>query len=247
MTSGSTASSSRWADSPSSDQMGWNPCAAGSRQSTRQWRVHPQRSRPGHFLHGDALPLLQHSRFNIVHRGVAHVPLDQINDEFWPHFSSGHRCAQWPWPKRAGPGWPRWCGVFHHVGDQLAHKPVELLVDEVVFFQDVQRRLGIEASKASSALRNRPEARSAAMRRSLEGNERAAPLSMMDLTMRAILCARRPCAPGWPWPWRRQSATADRARGLTSGNDGGELVVDLHFHRVHTLLYGGHLFPRLPY
>ena len=29
--------------------------------------------------------------------------------------------------------------------------------------------------------------------------------------------------------------------GLTAGNDGGEFVVDLHFHRVHTLLYGGHL------
>ena len=59
-------------------------------------------------------------------------------------------------------------GVFHHVGDQLAHKPVELLVDEVVSFQDVQRRLGIEASKGIERLRNRPEARSAAMRRSLE-------------------------------------------------------------------------------
>ena len=58
--------------------------------------------------------------------------------------------------------------------------------------------------------------------------------------MRAILCACRPCAPGWPWPGEGNQQPQIARSGLTSGND-GELVVDLHFHRVHTLLYGGHL------
>src|SRR6218665_2877584 len=47
-------------------------------------------------------------------------------------------------------------------------------------------------AKASSALRSRPEASSAATRRSLDGSERGAPLSMMERTMRAILLASSP-------------------------------------------------------
>ena len=47
-------------------------------------------------------------------------------------------------------------------------------------------------AKASSALRSRPDAMSAATRRSDEGSPRAVPLPMMDFTMRAILLASSP-------------------------------------------------------
>jgi hypothetical protein len=57
--------------------------------------------------------------------------------------------------------------IFHHVGDELAHKAVELVVDQIVLLEDGHRRLGVQARKASSALRSMLEAISAATRSSL--------------------------------------------------------------------------------
>ena len=43
-------------------------------------------------------------------------------------------------------------GVFHHVGDELAHKAIELLVDKVVLLEDGQRRLGVQPCKSIQRL-----------------------------------------------------------------------------------------------
>ena len=43
-------------------------------------------------------------------------------------------------------------GVFHHVGDELAHKTVKFLVNQIVFFEDGNRSSGIEAGKRVQCL-----------------------------------------------------------------------------------------------
>ncbi|MNE51182.1 hypothetical protein D3C80_1457980 [compost metagenome] len=133
--------------------------------------------------------------------------------------------------------------IFHHVGDEFAHEAVELLVDEVIFLEDGDSRLGVEprqrVQRLAQQTRGQVGGHAQIVRR--QHPRRAAADDGAHHARHLVGFVAHALQIGRGLGERNQHAQVAR-RGLAPRDDGRQLMVDLDFHGVDPLLGRIHLF-----
>ena len=133
--------------------------------------------------------------------------------------------------------WRDGAWVFHHVGDELAHKTIKLLVDQIVFFQNHQSCLYIQARQGIEGLAQqaRGQLRSHIQLRAGQSPGRATVDDGLDHACNFFSLITHPLQIGGGFGHGHEQAQIPGG-GLAAPNHRGDIVVDLDFHQIDFLL-----------